>query len=290
MQKVVTHNGGFHADDVFAVATLQLHFGVENLEVVRTRDEEVIASGNIVVDVGGVYDPETLRFDHHQNGAPVRENGIPYSSLGMIWKEYGEQVSGSPEVAIEIEQRLILPIDAIDNGVSIYESKISNLNPVTIQDIVALMKPISKDESQIDSCFIEVCDFARKILIKAIGHTVDNLAEQKTSRQVYENAEDKRVLISEVAISAHFFIEYPDCLFLISPRDDGNWKATALRIDNDSFATRMPFLENWRGLRADELTNASGIPDAVFCHKAGFLFVAKSKEGVLAAVEKVLAQ
>ena len=77
MQKIITHSGSFHSDDIFAVATLQLHFGVENVEVIRTRDEEIIASGDIVVDVGGVYDAEKQRFDHHQNGAPVRDNGIP---------------------------------------------------------------------------------------------------------------------------------------------------------------------------------------------------------------------
>jgi uncharacterized UPF0160 family protein len=32
----------------------------------RTRDEEVLKTCDIVVDVGSVYDPPNLRFDHHQ--------------------------------------------------------------------------------------------------------------------------------------------------------------------------------------------------------------------------------
>ena len=34
--------------------------------IVRSRNEEVLKSCDIVVDVGGVYDPSTHRYDHHQ--------------------------------------------------------------------------------------------------------------------------------------------------------------------------------------------------------------------------------
>ena len=34
--------------------------------VVRSRKTEVLASCDIVVDVGGVYDPAIHRYDHHQ--------------------------------------------------------------------------------------------------------------------------------------------------------------------------------------------------------------------------------
>lgn len=34
--------------------------------IVRTRDEEVLKAADVCVDVGLVYDPLLLRFDHHQ--------------------------------------------------------------------------------------------------------------------------------------------------------------------------------------------------------------------------------
>ena len=34
--------------------------------IVRTRNEEELKLFDIVVDVGGVYDPNTHRYDHHQ--------------------------------------------------------------------------------------------------------------------------------------------------------------------------------------------------------------------------------
>ena len=34
--------------------------------IVRTRNQEVLETCDIVVDVGGVYDPSKHRYDHHQ--------------------------------------------------------------------------------------------------------------------------------------------------------------------------------------------------------------------------------
>jgi uncharacterized UPF0160 family protein len=289
MKKVITHNGGFHADDVFGVATLQLHFGVENVEVIRTRDEAIIATGDVVLDVGGIYDPEGQRFDHHQNGAPVRDNGIPYAAFGLVWKHYGELVAGSMEAAEAIEKRLVMPIDANDNGVSLYEQKYSDVSPFTIQDMMGLMKPVWNGEEEMDERFKVACEFARGILVRAGTHAAAELAEAELSRKAYEEADDKRIIVSDVELSAYFFIEKPDVLFVVYPDENGNWAATAVRKESGSFATKVQFPETWRGFRDGELGEISGISDAVFCHKAGFLFVGKSKEGVLEATKKALA-
>ena len=65
--RIATHNGSFHADDVFGVAVLMLlHPGAE---LVRTRDEQVVAAADFAVDVGGEWDPARGRFDHHQRDA-----------------------------------------------------------------------------------------------------------------------------------------------------------------------------------------------------------------------------
>ena len=83
--KVATHPGNFHADDVFAIAALELVHGP--LEVVRTRDPERQAAADLRVDVGGRSDPAAGDFDHHQKGgAGTRENGIPYASFGLVWR------------------------------------------------------------------------------------------------------------------------------------------------------------------------------------------------------------
>lgn len=93
---VVTHNGNFHADDVFSIAALRLV--LPDFKLVRTRDTQLIAQADIVIDVGGEYDPAAGRFDHHQRGgAGARENGIPYSSFGLVWQKYGLQLCHGDE-------------------------------------------------------------------------------------------------------------------------------------------------------------------------------------------------
>ena len=57
--------------------------------LVRTRDPSTLATCDIVVDVGGVYDPSKHRYDHHQRGFDeVFGNGFntKLSSAGLIYK------------------------------------------------------------------------------------------------------------------------------------------------------------------------------------------------------------
>ena len=37
-----------------------------NAEIVRTRDPELLSQCDVVVDVGGVFDHDAKRYDHHQ--------------------------------------------------------------------------------------------------------------------------------------------------------------------------------------------------------------------------------
>jgi uncharacterized UPF0160 family protein len=105
---IVTHGGNFHPDDVFSLAVLKTVFKDKNLNIIRTRDEKIIKEGDYVFDVGGIYDESKNRFDHHQEGgAGRRENNVPYASIGLVWKKFGEEVCGSKEVADEIDKKLI---------------------------------------------------------------------------------------------------------------------------------------------------------------------------------------
>ncbi len=53
---IVTHSSKFHADDVFAVATLMLLLEKDHeITVVRSRDPDVAFHADYVVDTGFVY-------------------------------------------------------------------------------------------------------------------------------------------------------------------------------------------------------------------------------------------
>lgn len=56
----------FHADEALACALLKMLPEYTDASVTRTRDYAVLETMDVVVDVGGVYDPDKHRYDHHQ--------------------------------------------------------------------------------------------------------------------------------------------------------------------------------------------------------------------------------
>ena len=55
-----------------------------------------------------------------------------------------------------------------------------------------------------------------------------------------------------------------------------------------SFETRKNLPEAWGGLKDEEFVKVSEISDAVFCHRALFMAVAKSREGAVKLAEMAL--
>lgn len=138
-----THNGVFHCDEILAVYMLQQLPKYRNSRVLRTRDNAMLDTCDIVVDVGSVFDPEKFRFDHHQItfhhtlGSLRPEfadkwSKIRLSSAGLIYTFYGEEVIRSilkhekdidldakalRKVYEKVYEYFIQEIDGIDNGV-----------------------------------------------------------------------------------------------------------------------------------------------------------------------------
>jgi uncharacterized UPF0160 family protein len=290
MKTIVTHGGTFHADDVFAVATLQLAYGLGEVTVVRTRDEAEIQAADIVVDVGGVYDVATGRFDHHQVGAPVRENGIPYSAFGMIWQVYGEQVAGSIEIAASLEKKLVLAVDADDVGMELADLHNRDIPTFELDEVIRSFVPARGSVENTDEAFFEAVAFARGLLTRLIAKKTASIAMDKVVADVYQSAADKRCLVFMSSVSTGSCIDYPEVEVVVMPYDPAvntNWTAKAIQKTHDSFESRVTFPESWRGLRDAELAAVSAISDAVFCHKSGHFFIAGSKEGAIQAAEMV---
>lgn len=86
---VVTHSGGFHADELLSSVVLTRLF--PKARIMRTRDVTwtIPAPDRVIYDVRRDHDPERLIFDHHQKSLPLRGDGQPYSSFGLIWRHFG---------------------------------------------------------------------------------------------------------------------------------------------------------------------------------------------------------
>jgi len=286
---IVTHNESFHSDDVFAVALLLKVLNKE-AEIVRTRDEKKIAEADIVIDVGGEYDKEKDRFDHHQKGgAGIRKNGIPYASFGLVWDKYGMEFCLSEEVFSLVEEKLVQPIDANDNGVSIIEGKYENIFPYTIQDILFAIQPTWKEEdTDINSLFLRACDIAGLILEREILKAIHEEEAKVFVQKTYQASADKRIIILDRWYPwKDKIFNYSEPLFIIYPKKS-KWHIRAVPASKDSFEVKRKFPSDWCGLRGEELEKVSGIEGAVFCHNNGFLAVTDSKDGALSLVNKAL--
>ena len=65
MLRIGTHNGTFHCDEALGCFMLQKTARFKDTEVVRSRDPEVLKDLDIVIDVGGVYDPSKSSSTRH---------------------------------------------------------------------------------------------------------------------------------------------------------------------------------------------------------------------------------
>ncbi len=296
MKKIATHNAKFHTDDVFAVATLFLVLGKENCEVLRTRDEAVISSSDYVVDVGGIYDESKNRFDHHQaGGAGERENGIPYASFGLVWRAFGEKLSGSKEVADDIDRILAQPIDAGDNGKDLFTLTPPEVSPYLVGNIVSLYRSTWKEEEDWDKRFMECVEWAQNVIKRQIKVAQDFAEGAEIVRMTYEVSPDKRLVIFDEKYSlgreliVKNLVSFPEPLYSVFKRNDHKaWKVVAVRKNVASFELRKRLPESWGAKNGPELVKETGVTDAIFCHRGGFMCVAESKEGALTLAQKAL--
>ncbi len=288
---IVTHNGSFHADDVFAVATLQLLLGKEHISITRTRDMQTIKAADYVVDVGEIYDHNTNRFDHHQADSPIRENGIPYSAFGLVWSAFGATVSEDEAVAELIDEYLVQYVDAVDNGYELFTINNTHVYPFTLDDVIDTFIPYGGGGTSNDEGFTLAVDFAATMLKNLINDEKVTVRTRAEAEKIYVEHDNKEVVYLEHPISPSAFSHLPEVMFLIKPRTkdpDSDWIARAVPLEPRSQKDRIHFPESWAGLRDNELQVVSGVDDAVFCHKQRYIFIAKTKAGAEAAVKIAL--
>jgi uncharacterized UPF0160 family protein len=306
---LVTHSGKFHCDEVFAYAVLRLALGLskpgEDHSLLRTRKPELIERGDIVFDVGSVFDAAANRFDHHQRGAPLRPDETPFSSAGLIWQEYGERAVAAllapkgaedfaPAIAAELDQKLVRRIDEIDTGVSAsgtVSRDALNLAALLGDFNPAWDSPEATGPTAGDAAFQQAAAMARDVLTNRVEAARAKRQAEDSVLAAFAAAEDPRVLVLETGMpwkAAVFSHDLP-VIFCISPASNGNWMLDTMPPEPGSFAQRLPLPEAWAGLENAALAEASGVEDAVFVHLRRFVGAAKSRAGAIEMARKALA-
>lgn len=281
MTTVVTHDGVFHADDVFGAAVLGMVFG-DDLIIVRTRNADALASAAIRFDVGGASNGAT-DFDHHQRGgAGVRPNGVPFASFGLLWQVYGAHVCGSTAVAVEVDRGFVCAIDAHDNGYKL-STPTSDVPNVAVSHLVSNFNPSWDEGQDFDAFFYQALGFADGVLRRAIARARGVVDAKQIVRDAVRAANDPRIVVLDRFLPwQEALIEASDeALFVVYP-SAGTWRVQVVPIAPGQPGARKPLPEAWAGLDGAELDALTGVSDATFAHRGRFIAGAQSEAGALA--------
>ncbi|XLZ67986.1 MYG1 family protein [Massilia sp. SR12] len=297
---IATHSGKFHADDAWAVAALQVLFPDAGL--VRSRDAAVIEAADFAVDVGGIWDPASGRFDHHQKGfSGARQTGVPYASAGLVWREYGARCVSAlalahcghqladdkaRELAYSIDADVVQYLDLSDVGAAK-----SAPGGYGLSAVISGFNPNWLDEQRLGdgADAYRLQQFERSvavltdIMVNAVKYRVAALLALEQVRQA-EVLEDGKVLFLKNAALPWSQVvrrEMPKVLFVISHSiAEQRYLISTVPVSPDNFDARADLPEAWAGLRDAELAAVTGVPDAGFCHNGRFIASAKSYEGI----------
>lgn len=289
---LITHSGGFHADELLSSVILTKLY--PNAELHRTRDRDWLAPSNdkIIYDVGGDYNAQNQIFDHHQRPGPLRQDGQPYSSFGLIWAHYGQDYLKAikvPENNIEtihqaFDAEFVLPIDLLDNG-AMEPSVAGPLSILTLPSLFDMMKPVfdNTSPSATDDAFLKALSIARIFVEAAIADRAAVLRAKSIVNDAISKAGKSQVLELPMGmpyLSALRASGADHLLFMIAPRGD-DWTINGIKLNNDTFDQRADLPAAWAGLTDSDLETASGVQGAIFCHNARFIAVANSRDAII---------
>lgn len=293
---LVTHSGGFHADEVLSSVILTRLFPQAQLK--RSRDRQLLtpAAEKIIYDVGGQYDAAAQIFDHHQRPSPLREDGQPFSSFGLIWAHYGRDYLAAMDVPADdveaihskFDSKFVLPIDLLDNG-AMEPSVAGPLSILTLPSLLGSLKPVFDDTSPTadDDAFFTALSIARSFVEAQINNLAAKARAQSIVLAAITKAGTSPILELPMGMPYRSGLEQLDAdhiMFVLNPRGD-DWTLNGIKLSHDTFEQRADLPAAWAGLSDADLEDACGVKGAKFCHNARFIAVANSREAILKMAE-----
>jgi len=225
----------------------------------------------------------------------------------------------------KIYESFIEALDAHDNGISAYdpaglsaaglEKRFSD-GGFTLGAMVGRLNPNWNDPIPSDPAEAQQYEDSRfELASQRIGEEFDRdldyytsswlparqvVADAFASRSEYD-AEGGRILVlkgQSVPWKDHLYTlegeqkdEKNKVLYVLypeKPTPGAKWRIQCVPVTKDSFQSRKPLPETWRGFRDEQLDGISGIEGCVFVHAAGFIGGNKTFEGALAMAKKAL--
>lgn len=297
--KLGLHDSIFHLDDILCFAMVRYAYPDMEIELHRTRDEEVLRECDIVADVGGG------EYDHH---FPVDKkqkdplDNIPYSACHLLWNDYDEtiiknvlqeeteeRIKNIPEPKLDfikdyVVKTLLKQVDVFDNGYDLkpYSGQ-QNFKTTNISNIVSMF-------NNVEDGFNKAVD----VVLTVLSQTILNAAKQ------YEIALD----INEALFNRQEYLELEEYApvngilysedtshqikFFIFKHISGTYRLQTVQVTPEDRTPVKALPTEWWGKSAEELNQLIDIKDSIFCHNTGFLIGTESKESIYKVLDIAL--
>lgn len=286
----ITHSGTMHADEILSTAFLDLYLG--DIKVYRTTEiPEDLTTEALVYDIG------RGKYDHHQENALKRENGITYCSFGLLWQEFGKHflhkkhILNIEDVFIMFDKELVEAIDADDNGV--FPKIEAPYKVKTLSDIFKAFNPGYKSIQDESEQFIKAVTFAKVIIEEILSNIIGKVIAKEQVIEKIKQHENHTLYLDEYMPYEQTVLAESnanDIYFVVYPSNRGGYAIKTIPISAEDHNKRMNFPENWAGLDNEELEKVSGIKGLTFCHTTRFLVSCDSLQTAKLVVDKVLTQ
>ncbi len=209
-------------------------------------------------------------------------------------------------------------LDAHDNGISVYDpaavkgaekrfhdgginlgSLVGDLNDHWEDDSGKSVEQLQQEE---DERFVEATKFMGTTFSRRLDYfwrkwlpARKEVAEAYAQRKKFDGRGRVMVFEKGVPWKDHLYTledEHPGeekvlyVLYPEGPNEGSKWRIQAVSMSTDSFESRKPLPEAWRGVRDEDLDGVAGIKGCVFVHASGFIGGNKTREGAMEMAEK----
>lgn len=288
---VGTHDGVFHADDLLCVAMLMYVYGKSSVEIIRSRDTDVLFKCDYVVDVGNKDEitDEHVFLDHHQPDSQYYDNGIKMAACGKL----ATYLFGDDKDFLNfLREDLLYPIEATDNG---QELSSFGLLPSKLYFTSILNKTWNESQDKDYEYFLHALDIVYDIFV----HEVKSIKSKIVAKDIFDEIYNKTDLSTGMLVMDEYipwkqFIQQKNkenaeqIRIVVFRATDGTWYSQGVPENSDGISSLTNTPPTWRGYRDEDLRKVCQIDDAIFCHPNGFLTVFKSKEAAILGAKKVL--
>ena len=273
---VAVHDGLFHADDVTAVALAKHYYFICNVEVIRTRDPKKLAEADLVVDVG------LGELDHH---GPALEKagfivpGVHHCGASLLAQKLGllreDRYPGLFSALVSIS--------AQDNGEVCPPEHAKGAAFNFVHSFV----PAWDSKESMDEAFAEAVDVAYTVLTKIVAK--DNSAAA-ADNVLAPLAEQNQHIVELPAPGMPWqkHLAEKNTTYVVFQSKPGTWMVQCVPVAVGSFTSKKPLPEKWRGASGEDLTVASGVAGAIFCHAGGFCAAWNTRAAAFAAATTAL--